>query len=87
MIVEDELIENLKIDTVVGKALKIDDRTLYPIIRISILKKEERNFFGTWISPLAMVVVEPAEEYVIPLTDEDIDHEQLLQMVLMEKMK
>lgn len=72
----DEII--LKTDTVIGKALKIDDRTLYPIIQISILKRKKKDFIGAWISPLAIVIEEPTKEYVILLTDEDIDHEQLL---------
>jgi len=80
----DEII--LKTDTVIGKALKIDDRTLYPIIQISTLKRKKKNFIGAWISPLAIVIAEPTKEYVIPLTDEDIDHGQLLDF-LKRKMK
>ncbi len=72
----DEII--LKTDTVVGKALKIDDRTLYPIIQISTLKRKKKDFIGAWIFPLAIVIEEPTKEYVILLTDEDIDQRQLL---------
>ncbi|MCP8304114.1 MAG: hypothetical protein H3Z50_01375 [archaeon] len=76
-------------DTVVGEALKIGDRTLYPVIRVSTIKREGEGFFGAWVSPLAMVVVEPAQEYAIPLTDETITLEKLLEMVpsLKEEMK
>lgn len=84
-----KFIEKVKTDTLIGEALKIGDRTLYPVIQVSTLNRKGQNFFGAWVSPLAMVVVEPTQEYAIPLTDETITLEQLLEMVpsLKEKMK
>jgi len=84
-----ESIKEVKTETVIREALKIGDRTLYPVIQVLTLKTKGQNFFGAWISPLAIVVVEPTQEYVIPLTDETITLEQILEMVpsLKEKTK
>jgi hypothetical protein len=76
-----ELTQDLKKDTVIGQPLKIGDRTLYPVIIVSTLNTKERSFSGAWISPLAMVVVEPTQKYAVPLTDEPIDLEQILELV------
>jgi len=73
-------IKEVKTETVVGEALKIGDRTLYPVIQVSTLNRKGKNFFG-WVSPLAIAVVEPTQKYVIPLTDETITLEQILEMV------
>ncbi|MBM4240868.1 MAG: hypothetical protein FJ150_04305 [Euryarchaeota archaeon] len=84
----EELLKNMeepKIDTVVGEALRIDDRIFYPIIQIFTFKgKREGNkqdFFTKCISPLAIVVMEPTEQYVIKFTDDEIDPEEFIQMV------
>ena len=47
------------------------------------------DFFGVWISPLAIVVVEREQNYAIPLTEETITLGQILEMVpsLREKIK
>ena len=75
-----------KKDTIVGESFQIEDRTLYPIVRVYTFKK---NFFGAYVCPIALVIVEPPQEYVISLTDETITMEKLLDEVpsLKEKMK
>ncbi|MCP8311205.1 MAG: hypothetical protein L6N95_01965 [Candidatus Methylarchaceae archaeon HK01B] len=71
----------IETDTVVGEALKIGDRTLYPVIRVVTINREGEGFFGVWVSPLAMVVIEPAQEYALPLTEETVTLEKLLEIV------
>ncbi len=71
----------VKTDTSVGEVLKIGDRTLYPVIQVSTLNRNGKGFFGVWISPLAIVVVEPTQKYAISLTSEAITLDQLLEKV------
>lgn len=98
-------IKEVKTEIVVGEALKIGDRTLYPVIKVLTLNMEgptsaglfkpmvtsqgNLDFFAVWVSPIAIVVVEPAQNYAIPLTEETITLEQILEMVpsLREKIK
>ena len=77
---DSQFIKPPKTETIVGKPLHTDDRIIYPIVEISTLK-DESNFYGAWISPLAIVVVEAEEKYVLSLTDKDLDSDELLQMV------
>jgi len=78
-----------KTDTVVGEVLQVGDRTLYPVLRVSTLNNKGKSFFEVSITPLAMLIIEPTQEYAISLTDEIITLEKLLEMVpsLREKMK
>lgn len=74
-------IGEVETDISVGEVLKIGDRTLYPVIQVSALNRKRKGFFGVWVSPLAMVVVEPTRKYVISLISETITLDQLLEMV------
>jgi len=67
-----------KTETIIGKTIKIDNRTLYPIIQISTLKK--KNFITSWICPLAIVIIEPTKKYIIQLTDKNTNPEKLIKM-------
>ena len=82
-------LEGIKTDIVMGGAIKVGDRTIYPVIRILTLGIDGQNFFGAWISPIAIVVAEPTRDYVISLTDETIALDRLLEMVpsLKDEMK
>ena len=70
-----------EIETIVGKPIKVYNKILYPIIRISILKDNEMNIVGSWIVPVAIVVEENAEKYVIPILDENIDFDKFLKLL------
>lgn len=59
-------------DMVVGEIFEVGNSTFYPVLRIMSFRGKAGNFLGVWICPIAMVVAEPAQEYVIALTDEKI---------------
>jgi hypothetical protein len=65
----------------VGEVLKISDRTLYPVFQVSTLNRNGKRFFGVWISPLALVVVEPTQKYAVSLTGEAVTLDRLLEKV------
>lgn len=64
-------------DMIIGKALKIYEKVLYPVIRISVLKSIKGSIRGIWIVPIAIVVEENSEKFLIPLTNEKIDFDEL----------
>ncbi len=63
----------------VGKIFKIGERTFYPIIEISTVDME--SSFAESISPMALLVVEPLKKYILPLTEEEIDFEEIANLV------
>ena len=63
----------------VGKIFKIGERTFYPIIEISTVEME--TSFVESISPLAFVVVEPLKKYILPLTEDEFDTEEIIELV------
>jgi hypothetical protein len=48
----------------VGEALKAGNRFLYPVVKIGVLHSRG-EILGSWVIPLAVLVVEPGEDYLI----------------------
>jgi len=69
----------LKTDTNVGKPIKFDKRTIYPVIQTSVTKK--REFIAAEIFPIALVIEEPQGEYVISLNEEEIRSKELIRKI------
>jgi hypothetical protein len=69
------------IDTNVGKMVKLDNRTIYPIVRTFVIKNEKQDVIVAEIFPIALVVQEPNDEYVISLTDGAVNSEDLIEMI------
>jgi len=62
---------------IVGKEIKAGDKTIWPVMRISILKTCEEKVLAIQITPIAMLVIEPTGQYALsfagePMTIEDI---------------
>ena len=62
----------------VGKMFQIGERTFYPIIEISTVEME--TSFAESISPLAVVVIEPLKKYILPLTEDEVDSEEIREL-------
>jgi hypothetical protein len=62
----------------VGKMFQIGERTFYPIIEISTVEME--TSFTESISPLAVVVIEPLKKYILPLTEDEVDSEEIREL-------
>lgn len=86
-IYEISTIKELKIDTIVGKPIKVNNRTIYPIIEIFVIGDKMQSFKGVEIFPIALVIEEPSEKYVISLTKEEINSEEFIRMVSAEESK
>ncbi len=80
MMVKSNFAGNFDVDTVVGKSIEVHGKILHPIVRISILR-DKITVVGSWIVPIAFVVEENGEKYIISLTDEKINQNELLKMI------
>ena len=66
---------------IVGKPLEAGGRVLYPVIRISILKSNDDNVNSAWTIPIAVVIEEDSEMFLIRLTDESIDFNEIMELL------
>jgi hypothetical protein len=66
----------------IGKIFEIGERTFYPIIEISTVEMD--NTFIESISPVAFVIVEPLKKYILPLTEDELDSEEIINLVFPE---
>ncbi len=73
-------IPEFKTDKKVGKPVEIAGRTIYPIIETYVTKGQE--FAVIEIFPIALVIKELDNNYVISLTEDEINHNELIDMVL-----
>jgi hypothetical protein len=63
----------------IGNAIEIYQRAIYPVAKTSILKRCG-DLLGCWITPLAVLIIDPDNAYAISLTEEEITLDQLLAM-------
>ena len=63
----------------VGKMFQVGERFFYPIIEISTIEME--TSFAESISPIAVVVVEPLKKYILPLTEDEVDSEEIINLM------
>ena len=78
-------VPKLEMDTKVEKPIELTNRTIYPVIQISLIKNEDQDFAVVEAFPIALVVKEPSDEYVISLTDDEIHPEKFKEMVFPER--
>ncbi len=74
-----------EINRKVGKTIKIDDRTIYPIIEIVAIKNQNHALSSAEIFPIALVVEEQDKNYIISLTENEIDEEEFIKMISPKK--
>ncbi len=63
----------------IAKELKAGNRSLYTVVRISFLKAGGK-IKGSWLTPLAMLIIEPGRQYAVSLTGERMSLEDILEM-------
>ena len=64
----------------VEKELKAGNRTLYTVVRISIIKTEYGGILGIWLTPLAVLIVEDDLQYAISFTEEKLSVVKILEL-------
>lgn len=69
-----------EMDRKVGKPIELTNRTIYPIIQTFVTVNEGQDFIAIEIFPIALVVKEKDNEYVISLTKDEINLEEIIKM-------
>ncbi|MFZ3148916.1 MAG: hypothetical protein WA137_07730 [Methanothrix sp.] len=64
----------------VGKKIKAGDRTIWPVMRISILKTFEDRAQAIQITPLAMLIIDPAGQNAVSFEGEPMTTEAILEL-------
>jgi len=69
-----------EIECSVGKKIKVDTRVIYPIIQ-TLVVQGEKGFTVTEIFPIALVIEENNEKYVISILESLDDPEIFIEMI------
>lgn len=64
-----------------GERIEVEGRSIYPVIKVSVLKTPDGAAFGGWVTPLAMLVIEQKEQYTISFTGEEVTVDQISSLV------
>ena len=80
MTIEPIRLSGMDMRVFVGKEIKAGDRTIWPVMRISILKTCEDRVQAIQITPLAMLIIEPAEQYAVSFDGEPMTIEAILEL-------
>jgi hypothetical protein len=69
----------IKVEKKVGKIFEINERKFYSIVEISTIESD--NYFSESITPLAFFVSEPLKKYILPLSEDEIDKDEIIRLV------
>jgi hypothetical protein len=64
----------------VDKEIKAGDRTLFIVTKISILKTQDGAITGSWLTPFAMLIIEPGKQYAISINGERMSVDAILDL-------
>ncbi len=69
----------IKTEKKIGRIFEIGSRKFYPIVQISTIKTD--SYFSESITPVALVVCEPIKNYILPLSEDELDKEEIIKLV------
>lgn len=69
---------NFQKEIIKGKPIKINQRTIYPVIQINYITIKDIFWFES-VTPIAIAVIEPDEKYIVPLNEEENRINELLE--------
>lgn len=70
----------VKTEILVCKEIEAGVRTIFTLIRISILATDDGNILGSWLMPQAFLIIEPGEQYAVSISGEQMSIEKILEM-------
>lgn len=73
----------IKVEKKIGKIFEIDERKFYPIVEVSTIKTD--NYFSESITPVAFVICEPLKKYILPLSEDELDKDEIISLVFPDK--
>jgi hypothetical protein len=70
----------VKTEIRVCKEIEAGVRTIFTVIMISILATDDGNLMGSWLMPLAFLIIEPGEQYAVSMSGERMRIEKILEL-------
>ena len=70
----------VKTEIQVCKEIEAGVRTIFTVIRISILATDDGNILGSWLKPQAFLIIEPGEQYAVSISGEQMSIEKILEL-------
>jgi hypothetical protein len=70
----------VKTEILVCKEIEAGVRTIFTLVKISILATEEGNILGSWLKPQAFLIIEPGEQYAVSISGEQMSIEKILEL-------
>jgi hypothetical protein len=64
----------------VAKKILAGNKTIYTVVKVSILKGEDDKIMGSWLTPLAMLIIEPGRQYALSISGEKMPLEMVLEL-------
>jgi hypothetical protein len=64
----------------VSKEMEAGVRTIFTVIRISNIATDDGNLLGSWLMPLAFLIIEPGEQYAVSISGEQMSIETILEL-------
>lgn len=80
MNLEKNYLPEMETRVLVGKEIKVCGRTIWPVTRIAVLRGCEDKAQAIQITPLAMLIVEPAGSYAVAFAGEPMSLESILEL-------
>jgi len=77
---ENILLPEMDMQVLVGKKIKAGDRTIWPVTRIMVIKSCEDRVQAIQLTPLAILIIEPAGSYAISFSGEPMAIEAILEL-------
>jgi hypothetical protein len=77
---EMDLFKDLNIEKKVLKPFQIRERIFFPVIEI-ITIEGETHFNSINISPIAFIIEENGDKYIIPIARDEIDEDELFELL------
>jgi hypothetical protein len=70
----------VKTEILVCKEIEAGVRTIFTLVKISILATDEGNILGSWLMPQAFLIIEPGEQYAVSISGEQMSIEKILEL-------
>jgi len=80
MTMENIRLPEMDMRVLVSKEIIAGDRTIWPVMRISILNTCEDRILAIQITPLAMLIIEPAGQYAVSFAGEPMTIEAIIEL-------
>ena len=70
----------IKTEIHVNQEMEAGVRTIFTVNRITNIATDDGNLLGSWLMPLAVLIIEPGEQYAFSVSGEQMSIEKILEL-------